>query len=515
MPSKIDGAAGARRTVPLADLLLTRCGPGLRRLLAAIAGAGGVFAFAPFEFSPVAFVSVGALVLLLGCETRARSGAWIGFAWGLGAFLAGVSWLYVALNRYGGVPAPLAALAITLLCAYMALFPAAVAAVFVRLRCGGSVRMAVLFGGLWVLGEVLRGGLFTGFPWLAIGYSQTPPSPLAGYLPLIGVYGMGGLIAAGATLLVLTPWRDKNVRRLPLALMLIVVAGGYLAGKTAWTMPHGAPLTVALAQTNIEQDLKWRPELLAEWLDINEQMAGVEQADLVVLPETALPLLFERLPRGYVAKLAQRARSRNADLILGVFERDNAGRVYNTAISVGAAPTQRYAKQHLVPFGEYSPPLFGWFYKMADIPMSDQSPGGANQPLLMLGGQRIAVNICYEDLFGRELIRSLPNATLMLNMSNLAWYGQSFAQPQHLQVARVRALETGRPMLRATNTGMTALVQPDGRVAAVLPQFERGVLQVEVQGYQGMTPYARWGDWAALLLALVSILFVARWGWGR
>lgn len=498
----------------MADLL-TRRGAGLRLLLAAIAGAGGVLAFAPFEFFPAAFISVGVLALLLDGATRVRSGWWLGFAWGLGAFVAGVSWLYIALNRYGGVTAPLAAFAIMLLCAYMALFPAGVAAAFVRLRHGGGVRRAALFGGLWVLGDVLRGWLFTGFPWLSIGYSQTPPSPLAGYLPQLGVYGVGGLVALVAVLLALASWRKLHELSLPLILALAVTAGGYLVGQIAWTAPHGTPLRVALAQTNIEQGLKWRPELLAEWLDINEQMADVAHADVVVLPETALPLLFERLPGDYVADLAQRARSRNADLILGVFERDDAGRIYNAAISVGVAPTQRYAKQHLVPFGEYSPPLFGWFYKMADIPMSDQTSGGANQPPLALGGQKIAVNICYEDLFGRELIRSLPEATLMLNMSNLAWYGESLAQPQHLQIARVRALETGRPMLRATNTGMTALVQPDGRVAAVLPQFERGVLRVEVRGYRGMTPYAHWGDWAALLLAAVSILFAAKWGRGR
>jgi len=167
---------------------------------------------------------------------------------------------------------------------------------------------------------------------------------------------------------------------------------------------------------------------------------------------------------------------------------------------------QFYAKQHLVPFGEYSPPLFGWFYRLASIPMSDQTRGASDQAPMALDGQRVALNICYEDVFGAELIRALPQATLMLNISNLAWYGDSHAQPQHLQIARVRALETGRPMLRSTNTGMTALVQPDGQVAAVLPAFERGVLRVDVQGYQGLTPYARWGDRLVLGLALLVVV---------
>jgi apolipoprotein N-acyltransferase len=188
---------------------------------------------------------------------------------------------------------------------------------------------------------------------------------------------------------------------------------------------------------------------------------------------------------------------------MGVFRRDEAGRIYNAAVGLGTAPVQHYAKQHLVPFGEYSPPLFGWFYRLVQIPMSDQTRGAPDQPPMQLDGQRVALNICYEDLFGAELIRALPAATLMLNISNLAWYGDSLAQPQHLQIARVRALETGRPMLRSTNTGMTALVRPDGEVAGVLPAFERGVLRVEVQGYQGLTPYARWGDRLALAVALL------------
>jgi len=198
-----------------------------------------------------------------------------------------------------------------------------------------------------------------------------------------------------------------------------------------------------------------------------------------------------------------------------VFLRDARGRIHNAVASLGASPSQSYAKRHLVPFGEYSPPLFGWFYALADIPMSDQTPGAADQPPLVLAGRRVAVNICYEDVFGRELLYALPEAGLMLNVSNLAWYGDSLAQPQHLQIARVRALETGRPMLRATNTGMTAVVRPDGRVEAVLPPFERGILRAEVRAHAGLTPYARWGDGAALLRDLVDRLRLTGRGFDR
>jgi len=496
-PVPLPGAVSERRTVAW---------PGARvAFAAAVAGGASVVAFAPFEFFPLAPLSLAVLVWALARAAHSRAGFLIGFAWGFAAFLAGVSWLYVALNRYGGMPMPLAALAIALFCAYLALFPALVGALFVRLRRGAPLVQAALFGGLWVGAEWLRGWLFTGFPWLAIGYSQTPPSPLAGWLPLVGVFGVGGLVAFLAALVALTRWRVRSAAALAASATVAVAGAGFALGRVAWTTPAGEPVSVALIQTNIEQGLKWRPERLVEWLEINARLAHQDSARLVVLPETTLPLLADRLPEGYLELLAESARAAGGDLVLGVFTRDAAGGVYNAALSVGASPGQTYAKQHLVPFGEYSPPLFGWFYRVVDIPMSDQTRGARDQPPLALGDQRVAVNICYEDLFGRELIRSLPEATLLLNLSNLAWYGDSFAQPQHLQIARVRALETGRPMLRATNTGMTAVVQPDGSVAGVLPAFEQGVLRAEVRGHVGLTPYARWGDRAALALAFLAV----------
>jgi apolipoprotein N-acyltransferase len=470
------------------------------------AGAASVFAFAPFELFPLAFASLALLFALLRAAPGWRVGFGLGFAWGLGAFLAGVSWLYIALNRYGGVPMPVAALAITLFCAYLALFPALASALFVRLRAVRPPLQAALFAGLWMAAEMLRGWLFTGFPWLAIGYSQTPPSPFSGYLPVIGVYGVGGLVALCSAALVLMPWRRLRAA-IPVALPLIVlmVAGAGLT-RVEWTSPIGASLKVVLVQTDIEQDLKWDPALLRQWLDINAGLATGHDADLVVLPETTLPVLEEHLPQGFLDYLEADALRRDGDLILGLFTRDAEGRIYNAAINLGAGGRQLYAKHHLVPFGEFSPPLFGWFYRLADIPMSDQTPGPARQRPMAIGGQRIALNICYEDLFGRKIIRSLPEATLMLNISNLAWYGRSLAQPQHLQIARARALETGRPMLRSTNTGMTALVMPDGSVTGVLPQFERGALEVEVRGYRGLTPYARAGDLLALGLAFALVI---------
>lgn len=479
----------------------------IRRLLwAALAGVGITLAMAPFELFPLSLLSLAVLAGLLAGAVRARDGFALGFAWGMGAFGTGVSWLYVALARYGGVPVPLAVLAIALFCAVLALFPALAGAVFVRLRRRPGLRRvapaALLFAALWVAAEWLRSTVFTGFPWLAVGYSQAPPSPLAGFLPVLGVLGVGGLMAGSAAAFGLAfaagGWR--SLRMPVLATAVVVLAGGGLR-QVVWTTPQGEPLRVALVQTNVEQRLKWDPAHFAAVLQTNARLVRDTDAQLVVLPETTLPALTEQLPAGYLDLLGEYARSRGGDLVLGVFTRDDAGRIYNGALSLGSAAGQFYAKQHLVPFGEYSPPLFGWFFRLLQIPMSDQTRGAADQAPMRFGAQRIALNICYEDVFGGELIRSAPDATLMLNLSNLAWYGDSLAQPQHLQIARVRALEAGRPMLRATNTGMTAVVLPDGSVQAVLPAFEQGVLHAEVRGHVGLTPYARWGDHAALVLA--------------
>ncbi|MDR2688798.1 MAG: apolipoprotein N-acyltransferase [Azoarcus sp.] len=477
-------------------------------LWALAAGAGGVLAFAPFDLFVFGFASIG--VLAWRVERAAGSGAAfvLGLLWGLACFGVGVSWLFVALERYGGMPAPLAALAVLLFCAYLALYPALAMLAYFRLRRGGAFCRAGIFAALWFMAEWLRGVVFTGFPWLAIGYSQTPPSPLAGWLPMAGVYGVGALVAALAAWGGVMDWRVAHNRRQLAAALLVVGGGGWLAGRLAWVEPVGEPLAVSLVQTNFEQALKWSPEHFHTILRTSLELVRASRGQLVVLPETALPALVEQLPGAYVDELGAMLDQRGATLVTGVFARDADRRIYNAASTFGVGAGQYYAKRHLVPFGEYSPPLFGWFYRWVHIPMSNQSRGVDNPPPLELFGRKIAVNICYEDVFGAELVSRLPEAGLMLNLSNLAWYGDSFAQPQHLQIARVRAIESGRPMLRATNTGMTALILPDGAVAAVLPAFTRDVLEVSVSAWQGMTPYARWGDVPALLIASLSLFML-------
>jgi apolipoprotein N-acyltransferase len=473
-------------------------------VLAVLGGLASVLAFAPFGLSPLMPACL-ALLAWLWRDAAPRRAAWLGFCWGWGAFFAGVGWLIVALHRYGGMPAPLAALSIALLAVYMALWPTLAGWLFARLRSRHWLCDAALFAACWILGEWLRGWVFTGFPWLAVGYSQTPPSPLAGFAPVLGVYGVGFLACLLAALAVFG-WRERGKLA---AVWVLVLGSGFALGSVSWTAPLGSPVSVALVQTNVPQQMKWDAERFNTVLAANLDAVREARARIIVLPETALPTLLENVPPNYLVLMNLMLRQRGGVGVVGVFTRDGDGHIYNSAVTVGSDRVQQYSKRHLVPFGEFSPPMFGWFYQLAHIPMSDQSRGRSATPLA-IAGQKLAVNICYEDVFGEELITSLPEATLMLNISNLAWYGDSHAQPQHLQIARMRALETGRPMLRSTNTGMTAVIRPDGSVQAVLPAFTRGVLNAEVRGYQGLTPYSRWGNWA-ILAVIASSLAAALW----
>jgi apolipoprotein N-acyltransferase len=270
-------------------------------------------------------------------------------------------------------------------------------------------------------------------------------------------------------------------------------------------VPVGEPISVALIQGNMPQEMKFRPEAFLRTLSLYQRLVAENPAQLTLLPETAVPAFFDQLPPEYAEFLRGAAQRHGGDLVFGTIT-GHGERYWNSAVSLGVSPTQRYSKIHLVPFGEFIPPGFSWFMRLASIPMSAFSRGPEMQAPLAVAGQQLAVNICYEDVFGEEIIRSLPQAGILANLSNTAWFGRSLAQPQHLQIARMRAVETGRPMLRATNTGMTAVIGADGAVEAILPAFTEGVLRAEVRAYQGMTPYARYGNLVFLLLVGVCVL---------
>lgn len=477
-----------------------------------VAGACAVGGFAPFGYWPLPILSLAVLFAGLARANSRSAGFASGFAWGIGFFLAGVSWVYVSLHVYGGMGVVPAGLATFLFCAFLALFPAAVGAAVAGVR-RRTLRWLLALPLAWAAGEWIRGWIFTGFPWLVSGYSQVPASPLAGFAPIFGVYGVSYLLALVAAL---AGWSvlGHETRRARIAALAAILALG-LAGEglrgVDWTSPEGAPTTVSLLQGNVPQDMKWRPEGARDALALYARLAAASPARLVLLPETALPVFESDLPDFYRDGLVGLGRAHGGDVLAGLPTGAREGAYYNSAVSFGEAPTQRYHKVHLVPFGEYLPQkaLWGWVLDVLRIPLSDFARGSADQPPLAIGGQRVAVNICYEDGFGMEILRPLPEASVLANLSNLAWFGDSLAPWQHAQMSQMRALETGRMVLRATNTGLTAIIDTKGRIVASLPPFERGALGGAIQGYTGSTPYVRWGDapvlsaWALLTALLL------------
>ena len=424
----------------------------------------------------------------------------------MGLFTAGVSWVYVSLSVFGGMPMAIAGFATLAYCAFLS-WPLALAGyVQHRLQASVPLRILGLFPAVWMLAEMLRGLGLTGFPWLVLGYSATD-TPLAGFAPLAGVYGVSMAVAVCAGLVLLAVTRTRRV--LPLAVLASLLAAGALLRGVEWTQRSGEPVTAALLQGNVSQDMKFDPNRYANTLETYERLAAGSKAKLIVLPETAIPRFLDRIDPAYLAGLDAIAKRNGGDILVGVPYRTGPANFFNSVISLGVSQPRLYNKVHLVPFGEFVLPGFGWIVNVLQIPMADFSKGEAVQRPFEIAGQKVAINVCYEDVFGEEIIGPLPEATLLVNVSNMAWFGDSLAPAQHLQMARMRSLETGRALLAATNTGMTAAIDRDGTMVGKLAQFAEGRLEVLVSGYAGATPFVRVGNWLALALAAVLIaLFV-------
>lgn len=486
-------------------------------LLALLAGALTPLAFAPFSFSPLA-VLMPALLFLLWLDVSPARAAWRGLLFGFGQFGVGVSWVYVAIHDFGYSGVPLAVFLTALFVAILAAYPALLGVLAARFLRGPEwLRLALLFPAAWMLIEWLRGWLFTGFPWLNLGYSQID-APLRGLAPLLGVYGVSLAVAASAGL-ILVALRGGGVRTRAIAAAAIVFLwlGSWAAAHVEWTEPAGAPFKVALVQGNVPQDSKWRPELVQPTLDL---YAGLTRqhwdSRLIVWPEAAITAWYDEVAADYLPALRREARVHGTDIILGIPVREPGTRRYfNSVVSLGEPPGF-YHKRHLVPFGDYLP-LQDWLrgvIRFFDLPMSGFSAGPARAPLLDAGGLKIAAAICYEDAFGEEWIDGLPEAALLVNVTNNAWYGNSFAPHQHLEISRLRALETGRWLLRATTNGVSAIIDQRGQVRGRSPQFETHVLTGEARAYRGATPYVRFGNLPVLILALAAVLVSIRF-WRR
>jgi apolipoprotein N-acyltransferase len=438
------------------------------------------------------------------------------------AWLAGTFWwLYISMHVYGGLPSPLAGIAVLALAAFLGSYYAAACALFRRLDTGNPLLAAGLFAALWTLAELARVTWFTGFPWGAGGYAHVD-GPLAMLAPWVGVHGIG--VAAALLAFALSLLARRGTLRSWRYWLLMGGAAGLLAACNIASVPpdNGTTqprLPVALLQGNIPQDEKFEGgtgiPIALEWYGRQMQAS---RASLVVLPETAIPVLPQQLPAGYFDRLRQRFSGGSQAALVGIPLGSMAEGYTNSVIGLkpGAEP-YRYDKHHLVPFGEFIPPLFRWFTNMMNIPLGDFNRGRVGQPTFDWQGQRISPNICYEDLFGEELAAGFADAarapTILVNVSNIAWFGDSVAIDQHLQISRMRALEFERPMIRATNTGATVIIDHRGRVTHSLPRHTRGVLTGEVEGRSAITPYAWWvsrlGLWPLWLLGVCVVAAAA------
>ncbi|AHL76998.1 acyltransferase [Stutzerimonas stutzeri] len=494
---------------------ITRPGwPG--NLLTLAAGALTTLSLAPFDIWPLALLSIGLIYLGLR-ELTPKQAAGRGWCYGFGLFASGVSWVYVSIHDFGAAP-PILAGALTLgFTAGLALFFALLGWLWSRWlkpTGGAPFRAALVFAALWLALDALRGWVLTGFPWLYAGYSQLE-GPLAGLAPIGGVWLLSFAIVLSAALLVELPRLRSHKGALIGSLSILVVLwGGALGvGQHAWTTVKAEPITVAAMQGNVAQSIKWDPKKLEMQLLLYRDMTFRSRpVDLVVWPETAVPILKEQA-EGYLNMMSRFANDRQSALITGVPVRQpNAEgelRYYNGLTSVGDAKGT-YLKQKLVPFGEYVPlqDLLRGLIEFFDLPMSDFARGTPEQPLLQAKGYRIAPFICYEVVYPEFAASLAAQSDILLTVSNDAWFGHSIGPLQHLQMAQMRALEAGRWMIRATNNGVTVLIDPQGRITEQVPAFEETVLYGEVTPMQGLTPYLQWRSWPLIAVCVVLL------GWG-
>jgi apolipoprotein N-acyltransferase len=492
-------------------------------LLVSSAGALHAVAFAPRGGAWLQMLTVAVLAWRAGAARSAWRGAALGALFSTAWLVGGVWWLFISMHRYGGLPAWMAGLAVLALCAFLSIYLATAMGAWVRLRGGRQPVLldAAAFAALWLLAELARGLLLTGFPWVAAGYAHSDGA-LAPLAPWVGVYGLGAVSAAVAAMvaMAIAPALATRQRLGCAVLALLLWWAPSLAVRLApaafdFTSAAGS-ISVALVQTNIAQDEKFaserQPEAI-EWM----LLAMVEaKADLVVAPETAIPLLPEQLPpefwNGFVGRLTEGPRAALVGLPLGDFTNGYTNSAAGLSAEASRLPGgfYRYDKHHLVPFGEFIPFGFRWFVDMMNMPLGDFARGPLVAPSFAVKSQRVGPNICYEDLFGEELAARFVDAasapTILANISNIAWFGESVAIDQHLQISRMRSLELQRPMIRSTNTGATVVIDHRGQVRHSIAPHQRGVLEGEVEGREGITPYAWWAGRLGLSPMIVAAL---------
>ncbi len=475
---------------------------------------GGIIplAFAPFDLPAVAIFSI-AVLFYLWCQAKPKKAFILGYLYGLAMFGFGVSWLHISINLFGGVNFA-GAIAITFaLVAYLALYPA-ITGYFVRKYCSScatGIFLLLAAPAFWVFGEWCRSWIFTGLPWLNLAYSQTN-SVLSAFSPLTGIYGVSWLVCLIAALFLYILLTTQIRKKIYAASTILIIYGAcFLLNGIQWTRADAGVKQVALIQGAVPQEIKWQEDHRQTTIDLYLALSKPHwQGDLIIWPETAIPMFYHQA-KPLLEKLLDMVDQNHATFLTGIpIYSPEDRKFYNSVIVLMRDDLDIYHKYHLVPFGEYLP-LDNWLRPVLDsmgIPMSDFSPGD-NRPLVRAGDITVGVSICYEDVFGEEVIRALPEAGLLVNVSNDAWFGDSLAPHQHLQMAQMRAKETGRYLLRSTNTGISAIIDQKGRIVSRSPQFQPHALTGHVRVFHGSTPYSLMGNYPVIiLLAMILAILI-------
>jgi apolipoprotein N-acyltransferase len=486
--------------------------PAIQPLLALATGAILTLAFAPFGWWPLAVLCPAAMLLLWRKRSPGRA-AWLGLCFGVGYFGAGTWWLYISIHDMADAPAWLALLLVTLVVALMAWYYALLGWLVARiLPHDGAWRYLAGAPALWLLLEWLRSWLFTGFPWLSLGYAFTD-TWLAGWATVLGVYGLSALALGAAGVLAALLDGTRRAAWIGAGSLALLAAAALWLRAQDWTAPTGALVSVAVVQGATPQNIKWqvgnRLSIRGSYERLNAQALG---ARLVVWPEAAVPELADLMPQ-FLARIFREANVRGSDVVMGVLRLGGGDdRVYNSVLAL-STPVAFYDKRHLVPYSEYFP-VPDWVrgvLRRMNLPYSDISKGSEQQPPLRAGGLELAPTVCYEDAFGNAQRRLSASSDVLLNVTNDAWFGHSPARYQHFQMGRLRAIEAQRYLVRAANDGVSAVVGPRGEVLASAPEYEEAVMRGTVQARRGLTPYLRLGDWPLLAFAgLVAVLAVLK-----
>lgn len=530
------------------ELVSSRQLPYWHYLIAFTVGAANTLSFAPTPHGGWLEIAIFAFFYLWLTRTiNWKSAALTAWAFEFGNLMTGIHWLYISMHFYGGMPAPIAGAVLVLFSLYLSFYPALAASTWFfcvdhQHTCNKNSNVSSLFltwnsiftfSSTWALGEWLRGTIFTGFPWLASGYAQVN-GPLAGFAPIVGVYGVGWMLAFVAALIVQTithiitiimlhkqkkcnsifPKRPSLTGIVASAVIVVgLIAAGLLLSFVTWTVSDRTLLHVRLLQGNVRQETKFEKASMLAAIEKYRQMITAKPANLIVSPETAIPMLVQEMPDWFTVAIRQFADSTGTAILFGAFgctvSPDGYNNIDYTNSLIGVIPGSgelyRYNKHHLVPFGEFVPRGFKWFISLMNIPLGNLARGTQIQKPFIVHNQTVAANICYEDIFGEEIARNLRKnkvpANMLINSTNLAWFGNTIALEQHLQIARMRSLETGRPMLCATNTGITAAIDAHGNVIARMPVSTVGSIDVDVQGTVGFTPYVTHGNNTVLAIS--------------